>query len=63
MKEKVSNPMVQIEEIEAHINQPVFAERATALFFSRNGLGILDGYHEPKDQASFSDEFGDVAGC
>jgi uncharacterized protein (UPF0261 family) len=37
LKEKVSNPMVQIEEIEAHINDPVFAERATALLLSRMG--------------------------
>jgi len=33
LKEKASNPMVEIEEIEAHINDPVFAERATALLW------------------------------
>jgi len=35
LKEKVSNPLVEIEEIEAHINDPVFAERATALLLSK----------------------------
>jgi uncharacterized protein (UPF0261 family) len=31
LKEKVSNPMVRIEEIRAHINDRVYSERATAL--------------------------------
>jgi uncharacterized protein (UPF0261 family) len=35
LKEKVSNPLVEIEEIEVHINDPVFAERATALLLSK----------------------------
>ena len=35
LKEKVSSPLVKIEEIEAHINDPVFAERATALLLAR----------------------------
>lgn len=35
LKEKVSNPLVEIEEIEAHINDPVFAERATALLLAK----------------------------
>ena len=35
LKEKVSNPLVEIEEIEAHINDLVFAERATALLLSK----------------------------
>ena len=37
LKEKVSNPLVEIEEIEAHINDPVFAERATALLLFKMG--------------------------
>ena len=36
LKEKVSNPLVEIEEMEVHINDPAFAERATALL-----LGIM----------------------
>jgi len=35
LKEKVSNPLVEIEEIEAHINDPAFAERATALLLGK----------------------------
>ena len=35
LKEKVSNPLVEIEAIEAHINDPVFAERATALLLAK----------------------------
>lgn len=35
LEEKVSNPFVEIEKIEAHINDPVFAERATALLLSK----------------------------
>jgi uncharacterized protein (UPF0261 family) len=35
LKEKVSNPLVEIEEMEAHINDPVFAERATALLLGK----------------------------
>ena len=34
LKEKVSNPLVEIEAIKAHINDPAFAERATALLLS-----------------------------
>jgi uncharacterized protein (UPF0261 family) len=36
LKEKVSNPLVEIEEIEGHINDPVFAERATASLLARH---------------------------
>jgi uncharacterized protein (UPF0261 family) len=35
LKEKVSNPLVEIEEMEVHINDPAFAERATALLLSK----------------------------
>jgi uncharacterized protein (UPF0261 family) len=35
LKKKVSNPLVQIEEIGAHINDRVFAERAAGLLLSR----------------------------
>ena len=35
LKEKVSNPLVEIEEIEAHINDLVFAERATTLLLGK----------------------------
>ena len=35
LKQKVSNPVVQIEEIDAHINDDAFAERATALLVSK----------------------------
>jgi uncharacterized protein (UPF0261 family) len=35
LKEKVSNPLVEIEEMEVHINDPVFAERATALLLDK----------------------------
>ena len=35
LKEKVSNPLVEIEEMEVHINDPVFAERATALLLGK----------------------------
>lgn len=31
LKEKLSNPLVRLEAMEAHINDPAFAERATAL--------------------------------
>lgn len=34
LKQKVSNPLVKIEEIDAHINDDAFAERATALLLS-----------------------------
>jgi uncharacterized protein (UPF0261 family) len=37
LKEKVSSPFVEIEEIEAHINDPIFAERATALLLCKMG--------------------------
>jgi uncharacterized protein (UPF0261 family) len=37
LRERVSNPVVEIEEIEAHINDPVFAERATGLLLDRMG--------------------------
>jgi uncharacterized protein (UPF0261 family) len=35
LKGRVSSPLVEIEEIEAHINDPVFAERATALLLGK----------------------------
>jgi uncharacterized protein (UPF0261 family) len=35
LKENVSNPLVEIEEIKVHINDPVFAERATALLLDK----------------------------
>jgi uncharacterized protein (UPF0261 family) len=35
LKERVSNPLVEIEEMEAHINDPIFAERATALLLGK----------------------------
>ena len=35
LKEKVSNPIVEIEEMEVHINDPAFAERATALLLDK----------------------------
>jgi uncharacterized protein (UPF0261 family) len=35
LKKKVSNPFVEIEEMEAHINDPIFAERATALLVGK----------------------------
>jgi uncharacterized protein (UPF0261 family) len=35
LKAKISNPLVEIEEIETHINEPVFAERATALLLDK----------------------------
>jgi len=35
LKEKISNPLVEIEEMEVHINDPAFAERATALLLSK----------------------------
>ena len=35
LKEKVSNPFVEIEEIDAHINDPDFAERATTLLLDK----------------------------
>jgi uncharacterized protein (UPF0261 family) len=34
LKSRLTNPLAKIVEIEAHINDPVFAERATALLFS-----------------------------
>ena len=34
LKEKVSSRLVNVEEIEAHINDPAFAERATALLLA-----------------------------
>jgi uncharacterized protein (UPF0261 family) len=33
LKQRVSNPLVKTEVVEAHINDPAFAERATALLF------------------------------
>jgi uncharacterized protein (UPF0261 family) len=36
LKERVSNPLVRIEEIDAHINDPAFSEKSTALL-----LGIM----------------------
>jgi uncharacterized protein (UPF0261 family) len=35
LMEKVSNPLVEIEEIGTHINEPAFAERATALLLRK----------------------------
>jgi uncharacterized protein (UPF0261 family) len=35
LKQKVSNPVVEIEEIDAHINDDGFAERATVLLLSK----------------------------
>jgi uncharacterized protein (UPF0261 family) len=35
LKEKVSNPLVEIEEMGVHINDPAFAERATALLLEK----------------------------
>jgi uncharacterized protein (UPF0261 family) len=35
LKERVSNPKVEIEEMEVHINDPIFAERATALLLGK----------------------------
>ena len=35
LKQKVSNPLVEIEEIDAHINDSAFADRATALLLDR----------------------------
>jgi uncharacterized protein (UPF0261 family) len=35
LKGKVSNPLVEIEEMEVHINDPAFAERATALLLNK----------------------------
>jgi uncharacterized protein (UPF0261 family) len=35
LKQKVSNPVVEIEEIDVHINDPAFAERATALLLGK----------------------------
>jgi uncharacterized protein (UPF0261 family) len=35
LKEKVSNPFVEIEEMEVHINDPAFAERATTLLLDK----------------------------
>jgi uncharacterized protein (UPF0261 family) len=35
LREKVSNPLVEIEEMEVHINAPAFAERATALLLRK----------------------------
>jgi uncharacterized protein (UPF0261 family) len=35
LKGKVSNPLVEIEEMEVHINDPAFAERATALLLDK----------------------------
>jgi uncharacterized protein (UPF0261 family) len=35
LKGKVSSPLVEIEEIEAHINDPIFAETATALLLNK----------------------------
>jgi uncharacterized protein (UPF0261 family) len=37
LEKKVSNPFVEIEKIEAHINDRIFAERATALLLSKMG--------------------------
>ena len=37
LRKKVSNPLVEIEDIDVHINDPVFAERATALLLSKMG--------------------------
>ena len=37
LKQKVSNPVVEIEEIDAHINDDAFAERATALLVATLG--------------------------
>jgi uncharacterized protein (UPF0261 family) len=34
LRENVSNPLVEIEEIDAHINDPVFVERATDLLLN-----------------------------
>ena len=39
VRKKVANPLVEIEEIEAHINDPVFAQRATALLLSKMKMG------------------------
>lgn len=35
LKEKISNPLVEVEAIEAHINDPAFAQRATASLLER----------------------------
>lgn len=35
LKEKLSNPLVEVEEIATHINDPVFAERATTLLLGK----------------------------
>ena len=35
LKERVSNPLVEIEEMEVHINDPAFAERATTLLLEK----------------------------
>jgi uncharacterized protein (UPF0261 family) len=35
LKEKVFSPFVEIEEIGAHINDPIFAERATSLLLNK----------------------------
>jgi uncharacterized protein (UPF0261 family) len=35
LKGRVSNDLVEIEEIQAHINDPIFSERATALLLSK----------------------------
>jgi uncharacterized protein (UPF0261 family) len=37
LKEKVSNPLVVIEEMDVHINDPEFAERATSLLLKAMG--------------------------
>jgi uncharacterized protein (UPF0261 family) len=39
LKKRVSNPLVEIEEMEAHINDPAFAERATALLLGKMSRG------------------------
>ncbi|MCX5812564.1 MAG: Tm-1-like ATP-binding domain-containing protein [Proteobacteria bacterium] len=35
LRERVSNDLVEIEEIHAHINDPIFSERATVLLLSK----------------------------
>jgi uncharacterized protein (UPF0261 family) len=35
LKENISNPLVEIKEMKVHINDPVFAERATALLLDK----------------------------
>jgi uncharacterized protein (UPF0261 family) len=37
LREKVDNSLVEVEEIEVHINDPAFAERATRQLISRMG--------------------------